>query len=218
MLSEARMAKAKVAAKSRSGGAKAAKGKRATPRTRKLAARAQAAKVVRGKSPAMAEGVIGRIPAAPEAAPAGAMKALIRDKVLGKLAWNEGLGWYQSKIKFRNCPVDLCVVVEDKPELLADLLDRSRAVISRLHVLAHKAEDAAKAKIRELESARIGGAEVVPPRPERKFKRYMRLKAVEIHASGRVAFLHDDGNAFWGHLIETTMTSDAQVSEAKLAA
>ena len=203
--------------RAKSAGIRAAKLLRAAARKRKLAARPQAAKGVRGKSRTGAEGVIGRIPAAaPEAVPVLAVRPAIRDKILGRLAWNEGLGWYHGKIKFRNCPVDLCVVVEDKPEQLDELLGLSRAVISRLHILAHKAEDFARETLKELESARSGRA--APESEAMKFKRYMRLKAVEIHAGGRVTFLHDDGNAFWGHLIETTMGSDERVSEARVAA
>jgi hypothetical protein len=51
-----------------------------------------------------------------------------------------------------------------------------------------------------------------------KFNRAMRLKSIELRPSGTVTFLHDDGNAFWGHLVEVSMNTEDQLTDARLAA
>ena len=51
-----------------------------------------------------------------------------------------------------------------------------------------------------------------------KFNRAMRLKSIELRPSGAVTFLHDDGNAFWGHLVEVSMNTEDQLTDARLAA
>jgi hypothetical protein len=162
------------------------------------------------------KGEVAVATSAPGPVPAG--RPGIRDKVLGALTWNDELKSYHGKVEFRGRPIDVTVVLADFPELLQNALNRARDVVAKLDAYADKAESFA-AELHEMESG-PETAEQVPQQPAviAKFRRAMRLKSVEFHATGSVTFLHDDGNSFWGHLIEVTMTAEDQLTGARQAA
>jgi hypothetical protein len=146
----------------------------------------------------------------------------IRDNVLGRLEWNDELKSYHGKIEYRGQSVDVTLIPNDSPESLDSVIDRARDVVSRLDAYVERAQEMAAAKLHDAECC-PSCTEEVPQQPAEQpviaqFSKAMRLKSVEFRAGGRVTFLHDDGNSFWGNLVEVTLGADDQLSVARPAA
>ena len=147
-------------------------------------------------------------------------RAPVSDSVLGELSWNEELRSYHGKIDFRGGTIDISFMVESQPERIDAMLERGRDVVSRLETYAQRAESFATDRLKESECGPscCGGESSQQQVMTEQFNKSLRLKSLEFHASGSVTFLHDDGNAFWGHLIEVTMSPDDQFTVSRLAA
>jgi hypothetical protein len=152
--------------------------------------------------------------------PVSSGRAPVSDSVLGELSWNEELRSYHGKIDFRGGTIDISFMVESQPERIDAMLERGRDVVSRLETYAQRAESFATDRLKESECGPscCGESSQQQHVIADQFNKSLRLKSLEFHASGSVTFLHDDGNAFWGHLIEVTMSPDDQFTVSRLAA
>jgi uncharacterized protein (TIGR03067 family) len=143
-------------------------------------------------------------PAPEERQPSG--KPPIEDPVLGRLAWDDNLSWYQGELRHEERVVSITVEPDEQGEP-ATALARARGVAARLPEYIQLARRYAVESLLELKNDAWREDDEPELTPE-QFAARISLQSVVVHGDGALTLYHDDGDLFWGHSIQVCL--DAQ--------
>jgi hypothetical protein len=133
---------------------------------------------------------------------------------LGRLRYDDSLGWWEGSIVRNGSPVTLYLSLDDCEDEEA-LLATAEAVCRDLASWCERIEEFAVRELLPLknESWRDEGESEVGAD---EFRRRMSLQSIALYPSGNIEFLHGDGGLFAGHSIQVSGTIEDGPTDADI--
>jgi hypothetical protein len=138
----------------------------------------------------------------------------ILDKTLGLLKYDEDRDSYIGQTPYRDREIRLRITA-DEPDCLESMLATLKDVLAEIDSVARKAEDFAIEKLLPLKNE-LWLDEDEEPVTDEEFRSRMTLTAISIFGDGTTEFWHDDGDLFWGHLIQVERAANGEFTDANI--
>ena len=138
----------------------------------------------------------------------------IEHKTLGELRYNSELEWYEGRVPFQESLISISLSTDDQGDVTSSL-ERAVEVTASMETYAEKARGYAAERLLGLKNESWldeGEAQVTAD----QFERLMKLESIVFESDGGATFYHDDGDLFWGHSIQVTMSSEDRFIDADI--
>lgn len=127
----------------------------------------------------------------------------IQHPVLGELAWNDNLRWYEGTIQFNHRSVRVSVNPDEDGETENAIL-RANAIVENAKHYALLIKGYAVDGLLDLKNDSWIG-ENQSPVSSAQFVDCMVLESITVYSDGRAEFWHQDGGLFLGHSIQVSI-------------
>lgn len=123
-----------------------------------------------------------------------------RDDRFGTLAYDRTVSWFRADVEWNGTPIELSLDVSDSGDP-DGALRIAYTLWEKEEEWKERIEDYAVQKLLPLNNDIWREPEEAEITPE-DFKRRMTLESVLVHPDGSFEFWHNDGDLFWGHMIQ----------------
>lgn len=135
------------------------------------------------------------------------------DPVLGTLTLDRSLDWFVGEVAWMGETVR--VSVEAVGDDLPDALRTAHALWNDQTGWQTRVRDYAVEKLLELKNGTWLGEDESPVSPD-EFRARMTLESITVDPEGSFSFFHEDGDLFWGHMIEISGNLDDGLRHADI--
>jgi hypothetical protein len=130
-------------------------------------------------------------------------QANFTDDVVGAVCYNADLDRFEGTWKYKSSVLDFSLNLDGDGSCKHALM-RARQVLPSLATYVSGAKGYAVDELLDLKNENWLDDDEKPLTPD-EFKARMTLKSIGFDHEGDVTFYHNDGDLFWGHLIEIGM-------------
>jgi hypothetical protein len=139
----------------------------------------------------------------------------VKHPFLGAFTLERRYNWYAGKCKWGTRKIELCLSLDDCKDEAA-LFRTAEQLVKQQRTWDRKIRDCAARKLLELKND-VWLGEGEKPISANRFKNRITLESITVSAGGRLEFSFDDGNLFWGHVIQVWGTLKAGPRDADIA-
>lgn len=141
-------------------------------------------------------------------------KIVIHHDILGDLAYDRTVDWYQGSIKWLKQKVELNISVDDEGGYI-DSVDTALSLLNDMRTWDCRIKEYAISRLLSLknESWLNEGESAIS---SQEFTKRMKLEAITVYPMGRFEFMHNDGDLFWGHAIQICGSLKAGLTDADI--
>lgn len=139
----------------------------------------------------------------------------IVDPVVGRMALNKSVNWFEGKITWLGKQIDIAVSVDDKGTP-TDSLQTAKTLLGAMEQWANRVNDYAVGELLKLKNDNWLSEEESPISRE-EFINRMQLNSITAYPDGDFDFWHHDGDLFWGHAIQVSGSLSEGLTHADIA-
>ncbi len=135
------------------------------------------------------------------------------DSELGQLKWDDRVDWWEGEITLTSeQPFVLCILsrTDDKRVITED----ARMAIARIRELETRCREYAADELLEIHNSEWSEGN---PISKDVFVGRLSPECVVVHETGYAEICFEDGDLFWGHMVEIRIKPDGSFQEAVVA-
>lgn len=124
------------------------------------------------------------------------------DPVIGKLVFNRSAKCFETQSQWLGEPIDISVYPDDNG-VATNALQTAQTLFSAMEAWADRVSQYAVAELLEIKNDNWLDEDEEPISGE-EFIDQMQLASIVVYSDGTFDFCHDDGDLFWGHVIQVS--------------